>query len=472
MSSIEQKKILLVGSNKKIRDSYLDKFISHFQNTGKGDIDLTWATHDCRGWKDENFHRLFHYETSNPNPFKEWVKKEIFSKVISHGGKRRCPLILQDAQPELCLSTLEAIVDVCREAVDSTAMPFFIVSIDTVSAEWCTPYLIGNFESIWIIDLNKAYIPDELCYIPKIPVNGGNRCAPKKLDWIFAEKHINWPWRQTSKATETQKTTEAGGRVSLPTNRKELFLAYNWIITYTNPREGKLCPGNIKIPDCIADRVNELKENDYGKPQFYLSLASLGLLLSSLVKSGIPVYRTKDGKTITSVADIQRLWNEAGLQNSKGLDWTEVYTVKSHLSDQYLKIMDELETPIAETSGAGGEVKKQNPKLVLRTSENKVCWEGKEQKGLSPKPYQLLYVLALTPGELIPYGRMKWLISADTENLPKALSKHISSIKARIPALKNIIHNTEDLGYELRLKKEDVLVQGKIAEVDTLLQLD
>lgn len=333
MFSIEQKKILLVSSNKKIRDSYIDKFISHFQNTGKGDIDLTWATHDCRGWKDENFHRLFHYETGNPNPFKEWVKKEIFSKVISHGGKRRCPLILQDAQPELCLSTLEAIVDVCREAVDSTAMPFFIVSIDTVSAEYCTPYLIGNFESIWITDLNKAYIPDELCYIPKIPVNGGNRCSPKKLDWTFAEKHINWPWRQTSKATE---------------------------IPSSQPWQG-------------------------------------------------------------------------------------------------------------EVPGAG--VKKQNPKLVLRTSENKVYWEGKEE-GLSPKPYQLLYVLALTPGELIPYGRMKWLISADTANLPKALSKHISSIKARIPALKNIIHNTEDLGYELRLKKEDVLVQGKIAEVDTLLQLD
>jgi|GEM_PF-6265929 len=128
--------------------------------------------------------------------------------------------------------------------------------------------------------------------------------------------------------------------------------------------------------------------------------------------------------------------------------------------------------------GQEGEVEKGDTntvsrfKLVLRTSENKVYWEGKEQEGLSPKPYQLLYVLALTPGELIPYGRMKWLISADTENLPKALSKHISSIKARIPALKNIIHNTEDLGYELRLKKEDVLVQGEIAEVGTLLQLD
>ncbi|MDI6761247.1 MAG: hypothetical protein QMD05_10520 [Candidatus Brocadiaceae bacterium] len=134
-----------------------------------------------------------------------------------------------------------------------------------------------------------------------------------------------------------------------------------------------------------------------------------------------------------------------------------------------------------QSPGAGGKGEQsgklatiqQGVKLaMITTGERMVYWEGEEQGNLTDKPYQLLYVLALNAGELVPYAKVKWLVESDSEGLAKALSRHIGTIKARIPPLQNIIRNEEEIGYILTLRKDEVQVIGKMSEVDTLLDLN
>lgn len=139
---------------------------------------------------------------------------------------------------------------------------------------------------------------------------------------------------------------------STPEGKKELvdaFSAYTWLVVKTNPVKRMIHLIRTPIPPYIAKEVEEYKEQECTRyyienkiePPYILSSHSVDLLLMQVIQTGIPLYKVS-GKDISCVADIKRLWDDAGLSNSTILEWKEIYRVMAYLKPQNLQIEKEL----------------------------------------------------------------------------------------------------------------------------------
>ena len=99
-----------------------------------------------------------------------------------------------------------------------------------------------------------------------------------------------------------------------------LFLCYDWTLSCI---QILFIPDDLSftiepVPPCIRKDVDRYKQKEWlldksKTPRDILFLQSINLLLSELVKKGIPLYKV-DNEEITCVdEDIKRLWQETGL---------------------------------------------------------------------------------------------------------------------------------------------------------------
>lgn len=132
----------------------------------------------------------------------------------------------------------------------------------------------------------------------------------------------------------------------------DAFLCYDWIILHTNPiyTEIDLSFTIEPVPSCIRKDVDRYKQKEWlldksKTPRDILFLQSINLLLSELVKKGIPLYKV-DNKEITCVEDIKRLWQETGLNKDYyPFITTPSYThqvLQARLAPQRLEILKKL----------------------------------------------------------------------------------------------------------------------------------